>query len=522
MTPPAGPVADAAGPAATVETPEQAAARERADAEAKAAAEREAQLQRLLTHMQTNADFPSLKDSIRGIQKVARSESAHLRALTDEVLGDPALSNKLLRMINAAFYSSVGGGQITSLARAVALMGFQTVGMLATSLTLFEKLPKGPDGERVKQEFSRGLMAAMLANQFCPLRRLEENAYLVGMFQNLGTMLAWMHFPPQALQVELLMHERGLEGHAALQQAAREVLGMGYDDLGIEVARLWGWPPSLQAQLRRLEPADPEAPVGADDYLRVVGTAANQLALELEQVEDGEEAREALLASFRERYAIPLGLSEEDLPAMVERAENQWADLSLVLGIAKAAPGLSQGAVRRKPVSISLGHALDDLTRLAASQAPMAELLQVVMARLFETLELQRVIICLRDASNGGELVGRLGLGERAVQLAPVFRVPMRPPSDLFGLLAARGADTLISDTDDPVIATRLPIWYRRRIDAPTFLMLPMTAGTQALGLIYGDKAQRQSLAVGEAELKLLKALRDQLLGAMRQRGLGG
>jgi hypothetical protein len=83
------PAQDAAPPAeAPVLTPEELAAQEAAQAEALAraaveqeAAEREAQLQRLLTRMQQHADFPSLKDSIRGIQSVARSESAHLRAL---------------------------------------------------------------------------------------------------------------------------------------------------------------------------------------------------------------------------------------------------------------------------------------------------------------------------------------------------------------------------------------------------------------------------------------------------------
>ena len=37
---------------------------------------------------------------------------------------DPALSAKLLRLINAAFYSSAGAGSITTVSRAIALMGF--------------------------------------------------------------------------------------------------------------------------------------------------------------------------------------------------------------------------------------------------------------------------------------------------------------------------------------------------------------------------------------------------------------
>ncbi len=43
-------------------------------------------LARLLTRIGTNSDFPSLKESIGSIQRIVRSEQAHVRALTDGVL----------------------------------------------------------------------------------------------------------------------------------------------------------------------------------------------------------------------------------------------------------------------------------------------------------------------------------------------------------------------------------------------------------------------------------------------------
>jgi HD-like signal output (HDOD) protein len=563
------PAQDTAAPAdAPALTPEELAAREAAEAEALAraaaeqeAAEREAQLQRLLTRMQQHADFPSLKDSIRGIQSVARSESAHLRALTDEVLGDVALSNKLLRMINTAFYSSVGGGNISSLQRAVALMGFQPVGMLANSLTLFERLPKGPNGERVRQVFSRALMAAMIANQLCPVRRLEESAYISAMFQNLGTMLAWMHFPPEATEVENLVKERGdeVDEASALQAASRQVLGMGYDDLALEVTRQWGWPEQLQGQLRPLEPVDPERAATKEEYLRVVCTAANRLAVELERT-DGPEALEQCLQSFQQRYGVALSLNEVELPEMVERARAQWSDLALVLGIAKqqaaaakaAAKPLPQGkqppgkpatgqardagapsadgSVRRPPspppprrsdpaVASALSIALDHVSKHAMSEAPLNEVMQLVLNRLHAAMHTQRVVLCLRQAP-GGELVGRLGVGDRAAKMLPHFHIPTQPPGDLFGILCSKDADTLISDTRDPLIAQRLPAWFQQRVQARCFLLLPLTIAGRPMGMIYADHDDAHGLVVNDAELTLLKALRNQLIMAMRLRGI--
>ncbi len=44
----------------------------------------------------------------------------------------------------------------------------------------------------------------------------------------------------------------------------------------------------------------------------------------------------------------------------------------------------------------------------------------------------------------------------------------------------------------------------------------------KAVGLIYGDRAQAQSLSVNANELTLVKALRNQLVMAMRLRGVSG
>ncbi len=544
---------DATATAVIEETPEQLAARLGAQAAADEASEREAQLQKLLQRMQQNADFPSLRDSIRSIQGIARSDTAHLRTLTEHVLGDVALSNKLLRMINAAFYSSVGGGNIDSLARAVALMGFTPVAMLASSLSLFERLPKGPDGARVQKEFARALLAAMLANQFCPIRRMEESAYVVALFQNLGTMLAWMHFPREAAEIEALDRQADEPSHESLQRASRKILGISYEDLAIEVARTWGWPESLQVSLRRLEPVDPERAATPDEYLRVVCTAANRLAPQIEQMDD-PAALEACLNQFETTYGIPISLAADELPGMVERARSTWADLALVLGFAKLKPPATKTAASGKTptrgaagqtvesqkaapraaarptpvarrsnpaVAAALSVALGAISQRAMSEAPLSEVMQQVMELLRESMGLQRVIVCLRDEATG-ELVGRHGVGDRAAKLAPIFRIPMQPPSDLFGLLCSKQADTLISDTTDEIIAKRLPAWFRQQIKAPSFVLLPLSMGSQTIGLIYGDHREANSLVVDDNELTLLKALRNQLVMAMRLRGQTG
>ena len=78
--------------------------------------------------------------------------------------------------------------------------------------------------------------------------------------------------------------------------------------------------------------------------------------------------------------------------------------------------------------------------------------------------------------------------------------------------MCAKGADLLIADAK--TVAAKLPPWYRQRVNAPTFLLLPMLMKGAPIGLIYADKATAGSIVLGESELGLLRGLRDQAVAA--------
>ncbi|MCV2367834.1 HDOD domain-containing protein [Roseateles oligotrophus] len=564
---------DAAAPPAELSAEERAAAEAEAarkqaeqEAEDKAAAEREARHKRLMQKIAKQADFASMKDSVRLMQKISRSENAHARALSGAISEDIAMTAKLLRLVNAAFYSAAGGGNITSLQRAVALMGFQTVGMMANSLMLFDRLPKGADGNRLREEFGRAQLAALLAQQFCNRNKAIEGSYLAALFQNLGGMLGGLHFPEDLQSFEEKLAARGLtmgkgDWMDARDKLAREHWGVDIEDIAIDVAGQWGWPESVRNGMRRLQPSSAERAASPEEYQRVLCTAANVLAAELlglpssGSAEEKAEARRACVERFAAEMAVPLSLDPEPLVDEVAGVQEVWDDLAKVLGfgpvaappVAKkpkeadlggkpgvgkvaSAAGSSNLAAAAKPapprpvvpaapvnpaVAESLSNALEKLSGLVLSGAPPGQLLQLCMKQMHEALNLRRVVVCLRDPS-GSMLKGGMGVGERATALAPVFQIPLQPPSELFGLLCSKGADTLISDTADPVIAQRLPAWFRNQVQAGTFVLLPMVAGGQVLGAFYGDKADAGTLQISERELTLLKTLRNQVVMALR------
>jgi hypothetical protein len=224
---------------------------------------------------------------------------------------------------------------------------------------------------------------------------------------------------------------------------------------------------------------------------------------------DGEVQAQALLAAA-ELYAPALGLSARDVVDAAHSSRTRLTQLAQAMNL-QVAPGAPARRLLQStsPASAALAAASSSARPMAAAVAAsdktlvMApgpttaaqdqlsstleqvrsaladqslrpnEVLNLVLGSMHRALDFRHVVFCLREPATG-QLVGRLALGEGAAERRGSFRfTPDGSASgNLFAWLAARGADLLISDSNS--FAARLPAWYRQRINAPTFLLLPV------------------------------------------------
>jgi eukaryotic-like serine/threonine-protein kinase len=92
----------------------------------------------ILARLRQSRDFPAMAKTVESISALTSSEETSISALADTVLQDYGLAQKLLRFVNTAAYAQ--HGQVTTVSRAVLLMGFDRVRTVATGLMLFEHL----------------------------------------------------------------------------------------------------------------------------------------------------------------------------------------------------------------------------------------------------------------------------------------------------------------------------------------------------------------------------------------------
>ncbi|MBV8603630.1 MAG: HDOD domain-containing protein [Pelomonas sp.] len=512
-----------------------------------------ATLEFLLRRMRTKTDFPAMSDAVTRIQRLTLSESESIGSLANEILKDVALTHKLLRLVNTAQFSSAGAGNVSTVSRAAALVGFAGIRNLALSLILLERMENKGHAQLLREEFLRSLMAASLARELCSNSRESEEAFLCAMFHNFGRLLTEFYFPEEAQQVRRRVRTEAAPDAPPVSEAAAstQVLGISYERLGLGVAKQWGLPDVLQASMRRPEGAPPakliDSPVERQRWL---ARAANDVA-ELIVTSEPSEAH-AKVRAMAQRYAKALGVSAETFDAAADQARQRLTQMAQAMEIklpknstaqrllAPLTPSTSDSLAEHElqPTAVfeptlplsdqqqsreqaveMLAMGVQDITNAMVESFKLNEIIRMILETMYRSLNFRRVIFLLRDPRSE-TLIGRFGLGDKVEALVPQYRVPLRVPPgqqpDLFAAICAKGVDMMIQDASEPRIAERLPDWFLQ-LKAPTFLLLPLANKGVPFALIYADKAQTGSIDLGEKELSLLRTLRNQAVMAFRQ-----
>lgn len=121
--------------------------------------DRQSTLDFLLRRMRHTSDFPALSQAISAINKINESDAERLQVLSGVILNDFSLVNKLLRIVNSASYGQFGG-TISTISRAIVILGFDTIRNLAITLLLFEHMHNKAQANKLKESVLRAFFLA--------------------------------------------------------------------------------------------------------------------------------------------------------------------------------------------------------------------------------------------------------------------------------------------------------------------------------------------------------------------------
>jgi HD-like signal output (HDOD) protein len=236
-------------------------------------------------------------------------ENVAFRQISEQISADPALSAKLLRLANSAYFHL--SRTIGTVEDALHMLGFVMVRnlVLGNGMAVAFRNTQGMD---LQQFWRFNLLAASAARWMATKAGLNSDlVFTVGLMHGIGQLQMHVAAPQAVLPLDKLVPVLD-GGRAALE---KETLGFHNGDVAAELARIWNFPAPIVLALRWV----PE-PLGAPEFSDAaacvhLGTWVARQALQ-------PTSPEQMQASFPALVAQPLGLSwqqiDQELPPAAE------------------------------------------------------------------------------------------------------------------------------------------------------------------------------------------------------------
>ncbi len=480
----------------------------------------------------------ALGASVSRVVQLASSDDEGTHNLAYYILSDVALTQKILRLSNTARYRTASGTPVTTISRAISLLGFDNVKTTALALMLVDTLSNSKHAHSVRIELEAALCASLVGREMARHSAYQgaEEASIGALFKNLG-----------ALLIASQEHERYREicalaagGKHTLGQASQMILGCSYDVLTEAVLQDWKIPDKIMRSLSSLPAGPQKVALNRQEWMRQVASFSIDVAKLLARSGAPEESAEA--QALQARFGVALNLGPDQMSGLFEAVQTEMESLLqsmnmqlqtrveeeserdglpnvLLLATMDAGDDGVQGfhpSGKPKNARDLLLAGVQDVTQMRASgQSKVNDLILAVLETLYRGMGFRFATVCLKDVKTG-QYRARVSFGEHQVERQSGFAFPLTPARDLFHLAMENDADLMIADASAPKIHALLPAWHRALLpDARSFIVLPLVVQQVQLGLFYADRVHPASEGVAPDETALIKALKGQVLVAL-------
>lgn len=497
------------------------------------------------------SEIPAMASNVQELISLTQSSRSAAYELSKVILKDYSLTNKVLQVVNSAYYSI--GRPVNSISRAVTILGFDAVRDLATAIALFEEFIKsGVEKEGISKLLTTSFLSALQARDLAVEKRMQvapEEAFICTLLHKLGKIIVCIHAPEFYNEIEELI-ENGMTEDAASLKVLNDA---DYRMVGEEVAKFWNLSEKAILSMSTM-PKKPEGPYDTDTYLQnlanftntLVSSICNQSDLDplikkygemmsLDKQEAINMVYKCVEASEDISDSIRYGLSKLKIRSRIARLEREIKDPSLARKRkeknkkAKRKAAQEQKTIaREEQTSEELEEELDELpiSKDKSVNDFIREITETLMGNfnlndfyvhllegLYQGIGFDKVILAILSIQGKKlSLIGRFGLGEIDPAEVSGFYHEL-DNSDYAITRSLKGCkDMAIRDNTPGAFRDEMMPIVKNR----TVYLFPICIGNQPIGLIYLDrKAGRPRL--DRTNIKNVRLFRDFAVMAIRK-----
>jgi HD-like signal output (HDOD) protein len=415
-------------------------------------------LDKLLHAMQASKGVPATERSVASVLGALDIGDEGKQEVVQHIIQDFALTQKVLKLANSAMYAPFCAGA-ASVSSAMDVLGAEAVLHLVLGTDLVSEDELHQDGN-----LSRTLLASELARNAYADR--TEDASIAALMYEVGRLMTSKYLVTETVAIEHRVAQ-GMD----VQAASLEILGMSYQELGVELAARWNLPQDIRSTIDGT--GDP-ALVGIARF----SSQASSLI---------HEGKSDDVNNLLRNLDLP-GVDKSRLGSLMARKVEEAKPFQL--------------AQPNETAEQSLSALLQMLT--LERRTSIEELSNGMLPELATSLKMAHCLLFMLTRS--GEFRVRNAVGKGIDELKSKLRVSAEFLPTTFHAAIKNNIDISIADVSK-LKEVSLPQGYRKMLPQVTkFIILPITTN-RVTGLLYCDWDSDTTLKT--SEMDLVKELRS-------------
>jgi HD-like signal output (HDOD) protein len=256
----------------------------------------------MLTDKLKSLELPPMPQVAARIMQIDESQiNVSAEQIRNIVQSDLALSTKILKLANSAFYAR--GNRINNLAQAIALLGFKTVKGLSLLVSAASMIPKKGNFKIMKELWMRSVLTALISKIIAEKvgkEKVKDEVFMIGLLRQIGKSILANQFAEEyAICFQMSADAADEEKLHQLEQMKWQFTSADASEFAMKT---WNFPPELIAasKVLRYRIEDPMALEKEQPLLMPVILAEYVVLLSgyTDMCKPDAKLREKLLAEF--------------------------------------------------------------------------------------------------------------------------------------------------------------------------------------------------------------------------------
>lgn len=199
-------------------------------------------IERLRDLLESGQNLPTLPEVVLLLHAAIDDEMVDVSAVAEIIERDPALTARLLRVANSAYYFR-GGDAIGSVPNAVGRLGLGQVRALCLALGVVRAFGMGGGALDHRAFWAHSAAVGMTANKLWSLSGgtgpfTPDDIYAAGLMHDIGILVLDQHFPAELRAARSIAEQEGIQ----LWRAEETVIGMDHGEVGALLLGRWKLP----------------------------------------------------------------------------------------------------------------------------------------------------------------------------------------------------------------------------------------------------------------------------------------